>query len=205
MARKTATPLLGPLLLLITLTFLIPSSAWALKVKLRIDLPLGGSYSITGLNSFVPYGGFGLGLGVVIPYEQDIDIETGYEYKSRSFTGSTSTSTYKGKYTSHFVQIGASYSGIGITDSYKLIFSGTVDLPLAGSAEVTRRSDGSKTSSSSFGGLGFYGTAGVADGRVDYYTFYMQRSVSYGLTPPGENAKLKWTTAAYGLGVGYTF
>ena len=204
MARKTATPLLG-LLLLITLTFLIPSSAWALKVKLRIDLPLGGSYSITGLNSFVPYGGFGLGLGVVIPYEQDIDIETGYEYKSRSFTGSTSTSTYKGKYTSHFVQIGASYSGIGITDSYKLIFSGTVDLPLAGSAEVTRRSDGSKTSSSSFGGLGFYGTAGVADGRVDYYTFYMQRSVSYGLTPPGENAKLKWTTAAYGLGVGYTF
>ncbi|MEC7417227.1 MAG: hypothetical protein VX420_03315 [SAR324 cluster bacterium] len=203
MARKTATPLLGPLLLLITLTFLIPSSAWALKVKLRIDLPLGGSYSITGLNSFVPYGGFGLGLGVVIPYEQDIDIETGYEYKSRSFTDSTST--YEGKYTSHFVQIGASYSGIGITDSYKLIFSGTVDLPLAGSAEVTRRSDGSKTSSSSFGGLGFYGTAGVADGRVDYYTFYMQRSVSYGLTPPGENAKLKWTTAAYGLGVGYTF
>ena len=63
MARKTVTPLLGPLLLLITLTFLIPSSAWALKVKLRIDLPLGGSYSITGLNSFVPYGGFGLGLG----------------------------------------------------------------------------------------------------------------------------------------------
>ncbi|HBI29132.1 MAG TPA: hypothetical protein DDY54_05790, partial [Deltaproteobacteria bacterium] len=108
-------------------------------------------------------------------------------------------------YTSHFVQIGASYSGIGITDSYKLIFSGTVDLPLAGSAEVTRRSDDSKTSSSSFGGLGFYGTAGVADGRVDYYTFYMQRSVSYGLTPPGKNAKLKWTTAAYGLGVGYTF
>ena len=199
MARKTATPLL----LLITLTFLIPSSAWALKVKLRIDLPLGGSYSITGLDSFVPQGGFGLGLGVVIPYEQDIDIETGYEYKSSSFTDSTST--YKGEYTSHFVQIGASYSGIGITDSYKLIFSGTVDLPLAGSAEVTRRSDGSKTSSSSFGGLGFYGTAGVADGRVDYYTFYMQRSVSYGLTPPGKNAKLKWTTAAYGLGVGYTF
>ncbi|MDE0908669.1 MAG: hypothetical protein OSB18_14990, partial [SAR324 cluster bacterium] len=169
MARKTATPLLGPLFLLITLTFLIPSSAWALKVKLRIDLPLGGSYSITGLDSFVPQGGFGLGLGVVIPYEQDIDIETGYEYKSSSFTDSTST--YKGEYTSHFVQIGASYSGIGITDSYKLIFSGTVDLPLAGSAEVTRSSDGSKASSSSFGGLGFYGTAGVADGRVDYYTF----------------------------------
>lgn len=203
MARKTATPLLGPLLLLITLTFLIPSSAWALKVKLRIDLPLGGSYSITGLDSFVPQGGFGLGLGVVIPYEQDIDIETGYEYKSSSFTDSTST--YKGKYTSHFVQIGASYSGIGITDSYKLIFSGTVDLPLAGSAEVTRSSDDSKISSSSFGGLGFYGTAGVTDGQMDFYTFYQQRSVSYGLTPPGENAKLKWTTAAYGLGVGYTF
>ena len=54
MARKTVPPLLGLLLLLITLTFLIPSSAWALKVKLRIDLPLGGSYSITGLDSFVP-------------------------------------------------------------------------------------------------------------------------------------------------------
>jgi hypothetical protein len=202
MARKIGNPIFGTLLILITLTFLMSSSAWALKVKLRIDLPLGGSYSITGLDSFVPQGGFGLGLGVVIPYEQDIDIETGYEYKNHSFT---SAQSYKGKYTSHFVQVGASYSGIGITDSYKLILSGTVNLPLAGSAEVTRKGDGSKTSSSSFGGLGFYGTAGVTDGQMDFYTFYQQRSVSYGLTPPGKSAKLKWTTAAYGLGFGYTF
>lgn len=202
MARKIGNPIFGTLLILITLTFLMSSSAWALKVKLRIDLPLGGSYSITGLDSFVPQGGFGLGLGVVIPYEQDIDIETGYEYKSHSFT---SAQSYKGKYTSHFVQVGASYSGIGITDSYKLILSGTVDLPLAGSAEVTRKNDGAKTSSSSFGGLGFYGTAGVTDGQMDFYTFYQKRSVSYGLTPPGKSTKLKWTTAAYGLGFGYSF
>ena len=140
---------------------------------------------------------------MVIPYEEDIDIEPGYEYKNRRFT--TSTQSHKGEYTSHFVQVGASYSGIGITDSYKLILSGTVDLPLAGSAEVTRKSDGTKTSSSSLGGLGFYGTAGVTDGQMDFYTFYQQRSVSYGLTPPGKSAKLKWTTAAYGLGLGYTF
>lgn len=200
MAKKIGNRIL---FILITLAFLIPSSAWAIKVKLRIDLPLGGSYSIKGLNSFVPQGGFGLGLGVIIPYEQDIDIETGYEYRNSSFTNSPST--YKGKYTSHFVKLGASYSGLGITDTYNLIFSGTLDLPLAGSAEVTRKSDDTKASSSDFGGWGFYGTAGVTDGRKDFYAFYQQRSLSYGLTPPGKSEKLKWTTAGYGLGFGYTF
>jgi hypothetical protein len=53
--------------------------------------------------------------------------------------------------------------------------------------------------------LGFYGTAGVTDGQMDFYTFYQKRSVSYGLTPPGKSTKLKWTTAAYGLGFGYSF
>ena len=53
----------------------LPTSASAIKVKLRLDLPFGGSYSIQGLDSFETQGGFGIGLGVLIPYDQDMALK----------------------------------------------------------------------------------------------------------------------------------
>ena len=202
-SRKSHQPTLRVLLLALLFGALLPSNAWAIQVKLRINWPLGGSYSVKGLDSLVQLGGFGLGLAIVLPIEQDVALETGYEYNNGSFTNSTLT--YQGNYTAHIVKIGASYSGVEITDTYNLIVGGTLDLPLSGQAEVTRKSDSEKASSSSFGGIGFFGNVGVSDGQWDMFTFYRQRTLSYGLTPPGKSEKLKWTTAAYGLGVGYTF
>lgn len=184
------------------LTFL-PTSALAIKIKLRLDLPLGGSYSVSGLDSFENKGGFGLGLGVLIPYDQDMDIETGYEYNNARF--SNSSESYKGSYTSHFLKLGISYSGLPITDSYRLLTGATFDLPLAGNAEVTRNSDQKSTSTGNFGGWGIYANAGITNGNMDYYLFYDQRKRSYGLSPPGKNEKLSWTTSLYGLGISFTF
>ena len=191
------------LLFLFSLIFLFPSNAWAIKVKLRLDFPLGRNHSISGLDSFVPQGGYGLGLGVLIPYDENIDIETGYDYTNSRFANSTGT--YTGSYTSHFLKLGGSYTGFKITESYRLLSGATLDLPLAGQAEVTRKSNGNKNSSTSFSGWGFYANIGVTDGQMDIYAFYLQRNHSYGLTPSGENEKLNWTSSAYGLGLGYSF
>jgi opacity protein-like surface antigen len=193
----------GLLMVIYSIFAFLPSSASAIKVKLRLDLPLGGSYSVNGLESFVSQGGFGLGLGVLIPYDQDMDIETGYEYSSVRFNNTSES--YKGSYTSHFLKLGGSYFGLQITDSYRLLTGATFDLPLAGQAEVTRKSDQESQSSSDFGGWGIYANAGITNGNMDYYLFYDQRKRSYGLTPPGKSEKLSWTTSQYGLGVGFTF
>ena len=191
------------LLFLFSLVFLFPSNAWAIKLKLRLDFALGRSHSISGLDSFVPQGGYGLGLGVFIPYDENMDIETGYDYTNSRFA--TSTGTYTGSYTSHFLKLGGSYSGFKITESYGLLAGATLDLPLMGQAEVTRKSNGNKNSSSSFGGWGYYANAGVTDGQMDIYAFYFKRTHSYGLTPSGKSEKLNWATSAYGLGLGYSF
>ena len=193
----------GLLMVIYSIFAFLPSSASAIKVKLRLDLPLGGSYSVNGLDSFVSQGGFGLGLGVLIPYDQDMDIETGYEYSSVRF--SNTSESYEGSYTSHFLKLGVSYFGLQITDSYRLLTGATFDLPLAGQAEVTRKSDQESQSSGDFGGWGIYANAGITNGNMDYYLFYDQRKRSYGLTPPGKSEKLSWTTSQYGLGVGFTF
>ena len=68
-----------------------------------------------------------------------MDIETGYEYSNVRF--SDTEENYKGSYTSHFLKAGISYFGIQVTDSYRLLTGATFDLPLAGKAEVTRKSD----------------------------------------------------------------
>ena len=54
-------------MMLVLILAVLPTSASAIKVKLRLDLPFGGSYSIQGLDSFETQGGFGIGLGVLIP------------------------------------------------------------------------------------------------------------------------------------------
>ena len=40
------------LMMLVLILYFLPTSASAIKVKLRLDLPFGGSYSIQGLDSF---------------------------------------------------------------------------------------------------------------------------------------------------------
>ena len=190
-------------MMLVLILAVLPTSASAIKVKLRLDLPFGGSYSIQGLDGFETQGGFGIGLGVLIPYDQDMDIETGYEYSNVRF--SDTEENYKGSYTSHFLKAGISYFGIQVTDSYRLLTGATFDLPLAGQAEVTRKSDSQSKSSGDFGGWGIYANAGITNGNMDYYLFYDYRNRSYGLTPPGKSNKLSWTTSQYGLGIGLTF
>ena len=188
------------LMVIYSIFAILPSSASAIKIKLRLDLPFDRSHSISGMDSF---GGFGLGLGVLIPYDQDMDIETGYEYSSVRF--SNTSESYEGSYTSHFLKLGVSYFGLQITDSYHLLTGATFDLPLAGQAGVTQKSPPGSKSSGDFGGWGIYTNAGITNGNMDYYLFYDQRKRSYGLTPPGKNEKLSWTTSQYGLGLGFTF
>ena len=192
------------LILLFFLLLLLPSSSLAVKVKLRMDiLPLGASRTIQGLDSINSTGGFGLGLGLLFPFSRDIYFDTGYEYNNVSFTDALEN--YKGSYSSHYLQIGGSYTAFQVTETYSLIVGSTLDLPISGSAEVTRQSDGSKASSSSLGGWGIYTNGGLTDGEWDFYLFFRQRTQSYGLIPPGQDEKLKWTTTVYGLGLGYTF
>ena len=107
---------------------------------------------LSGLDSFETEGGFGLGLGVLIPYDLDMDIETGYEYNNARF--SDISESYKGSYTSHFLKLGISYSGLSIIKSYHLLTGATFDLPLAGSAKVTRNSDSKRYFHRKFLGLG---------------------------------------------------
>ena len=191
-------------MIILMLLSLYPTTVSAIKVKLRLNLlKLGGSDSVAGLDNIKNQGAIGIGLGVLIPYDQDMDIETGYEYNNVLF--SDTDENYKGSYTSHFLKAGISYFGIQVTDSYRLLTGATFDLPLAGQAEVTRKSDSQSKSSGDFGGWGIYANAGITNGNMDYYLFYDYRNRSYGLTPPGKSDKLSWTTSQYGLGIGLTF
>ena len=192
------------LILLFSLFLLFPSSSLAIKVKLRMDiLPLGASRSIQGLDSINNTEVFGLGLGLLFPISRDIDIDTGYEYNSVRFTDVLEK--YKGSYSSNYLQIGGSYTGFQVSETYNLIVGSTLDLPVSGRAEVIRQSDGSMASSSTIGGWGIYANGGLTDGEWDFYLFFRQRTQSYGLTPPGQDEQLKWTTTVYGIGLGYTF
>ena len=105
------------LMMLVLIFAVLPTSASAIKVKLRMDLPFGGSYSIQGLNSFETQGGFGIGLGVLIPYDQDMDIETGYEYSNVRF--SDTEENYKGSYTSHFLKACLLYTSPSPRDAHE--------------------------------------------------------------------------------------
>ena len=49
-SRKSHQPTLRVLLLALLFGALLPSNAWAIQVKLRINWPLGGSYSVKGLD-----------------------------------------------------------------------------------------------------------------------------------------------------------
>ena len=73
---------------------------------------------------------------------------------------------YKGSYTSHFLKAGISYFGIQVTDSYRLLTGATFDLPLAGQAEVTRKSDSQSKSSGDFGGWASGAEPSEAGGKI---------------------------------------